>query len=120
MSIFGLVLLFWTLNLHKIGNDHKPHKSHVIKFLIVNLIINQYKTSRKIHKNTLYRSMYSPDFLLTFPTGLEKNKEVVNLLKYPLHSFPSRLTTSSASPSPGGRAAASSSRRAQLARFVSS
>jgi hypothetical protein len=60
-----------------------------------------------------------------------KNKEVVNLPKYPLHSFPScvrplsgevvaeDLAASSTSPVPGGRGIFSS-RRAQLTRFVSS
>jgi hypothetical protein len=34
MTIFSLVIYFWTLNLHKIGKSHKLHKSHVIKFLV--------------------------------------------------------------------------------------
>jgi hypothetical protein len=34
MPIFGLVVYFWTLNLHKIGKPQKLHKSPIIKFLV--------------------------------------------------------------------------------------
>jgi hypothetical protein len=57
MLIFDLVVPLSLPNLHKIGNAKKLFQSHVIKFLSVNLIVNQFATKRKIYKNTLCRSI---------------------------------------------------------------
>ena len=43
MLDFGLVAPFNLLNLHKIRIAQKINKSHVIKFLLLNLIVNNYK-----------------------------------------------------------------------------
>jgi hypothetical protein len=41
------------MNLHKIGNDQKPFKSHVINFQVLNFVINHYELKVN-HRNTLY------------------------------------------------------------------
>jgi hypothetical protein len=43
MPIFGMAIPLGILNLHKIGNAQKVIESHVIKFQVLSLIINQYK-----------------------------------------------------------------------------
>jgi hypothetical protein len=57
MPISGLVLPFWILNLHKIGNTQKLFQSHVIKFLRVKIIGNHFATKGKDNKITLYISI---------------------------------------------------------------
>ena len=47
MLDFGVVSPFNLVNLHTIRNDQNLNKSHVIKFLLLNLIASKYKTYTK-------------------------------------------------------------------------
>jgi hypothetical protein len=61
-----MALPFSVMILQKLGNTQKAFKSHVIKFLSVNLIVNPYKTQRKNYKNALYRNKYLIGTVHTF------------------------------------------------------
>ena len=58
MLDFGVVSPFNLVNLHTIRNDQNLNKSHVIKFLLLNLIASKYKTYTKKTQKCLYESKY--------------------------------------------------------------